>query len=90
MNTLTKTTLAFFFGLALIMFYFSEAVQADFDSIYSEKSYNQNLGTQNNSKDIDIDDLLGSDLDFPFRSENHRDNSNPIGRIAPISKNNVD
>ncbi len=32
-----------------------------------------------------IDDLLGTDTNFPFNPSNHRDSSNQIKRIGPIS-----
>ena len=40
-----------------------------------------------NSKSID--DLLGSDTNFPFDPANHRDGSNPIKRIGKISDDNL-
>ena len=35
-----------------------------------------------------IDNLLGPDINFPFDPSNHRDSSNPIKRIGPISEEN--
>ena len=34
-----------------------------------------------------IDDLVGPELNFPFRPENHRDNSSPMARIGIIRTN---
>tara|TARA_Y100001968_G_scaffold278061_1_gene273213 strand:+ start:348 stop:605 length:258 start_codon:yes stop_codon:yes gene_type:complete len=31
-----------------------------------------------------LDQIFGPDLNFPFRPENHRDNSSPVKRINPI------
>ncbi len=36
-----------------------------------------------------IDDLLGTDINFPFDPANHRDGSNPIKRIGKISDDNL-
>ena len=42
-----------------------------------------------NKQEMSIEELLGPPDVFPFLPDNHRDNSNPIGRIGPISSENL-
>ena len=40
----------------------------------------------NIEKEKILDALLGPDVNYPFRPENHRDNSGPVTRIGPLPK----
>ena len=66
-----------------------DVVWAGYPSMYENKEYKSELHNQKSQEEIKMDQLLGPDLDFPFRPENHRDNSNPIGRIGSISDENL-
>ena len=71
----------FYLLLLLIIFSFTKTAEAasilvsdDIQSFDNEKFTEEKL-----------DDLLGPDVNFPFRPENHRDKSSPVARIAPVN-----
>ena len=51
-------------------------------------SDHQIIDNQKVMDEKNIDELLGPDTNFPFDPSNHRDSSNPIKRIGPISEGN--
>ncbi len=53
-----------------------------------EKDLNIEIDTENTKNQSSIDQLLGPEDNFPFLPDNHRDNSNPIGRIGRIRSSN--
>ncbi len=59
-------------------------VEAGFPLMYESQEEKIQIETSKSKEEIAMDNLLGPDIDFPFRPENHRDNSNPIGRIDPL------
>tara|TARA_Y100001968_G_scaffold251771_1_gene237029 strand:- start:11509 stop:11769 length:261 start_codon:yes stop_codon:yes gene_type:complete len=69
-------------GIILIFLTIPLQSQAEFSSM-DEKEVTINI--QEPNKDLDIDKILGPEENFPFLPENHRDNSNPIGRIGSIN-----
>ncbi len=81
------------FSTVLSLFVFllplTETVQAALPVMDEIPKTQINTEKVKREQEIAMDNLLGPDIDFPFRPENHRDNSNPIGRIGPISNDNL-
>ncbi|WP_320667504.1 hypothetical protein [Prochlorococcus sp. MIT 1307] len=89
MDKFIRGTLAVCLGLVLILQLCANTVNAATPIMYEGEEEKQQLEIPQGSEKINIDDLLGPEVDFPFRPENHRDNSNPIGRIGPINDANL-
>ena len=89
MDKSIRVILAVCLGLVLVLLLCANKVNADDATIYENEEEKQQLDSLQSIEKSDIDDLLGPDLDFPFRPENHRDNSNPIGRIGPMNDPNL-
>ena len=84
MNKKIGCVLVFLLSLSLSFLIIPFSTKADFSSIY-EDIEEQKRGVTKTNEEIAIDELLGPEENFPFLPENHRDNSNPIGRIGSIS-----
>ena len=89
MDKSIRGILAVCLAIVLILLPFANKVNAGVPTMYENEEENQKLDTAKSTEELDIDKLLGPDVDFPFRPENHRDNSNPIGRIGPIIDANL-
>tara|TARA_B100000700_G_scaffold240528_1_gene267452 strand:- start:123 stop:317 length:195 start_codon:yes stop_codon:yes gene_type:complete len=57
-----------------------------------ERTYSSKNNVNDSPKELEkkaevksIDELLGPEDNFPFLPDNHRDGSNPIGRIGKIN-----
>ena len=88
LKIMVKKTTKFFELFLLVCFIFlniAESVQAGFPSMYEKDLTDQQRSLNDSDKKRNIDELLGPEENFPFLPENHRDNSNPIGRIGSIS-----
>ena len=72
-------------GLILAFFLHFDSADARLLSAYEYDNYKPKVDAIKSNEEKVLDDLLGPDVDFPFRPENHRDNSNPIAGIDPIS-----
>ncbi len=61
------------------------------EQITQETSHNKSQRHEQTKlvEETSIDLLLGPEDNFPFRPENHRDNSSPIARIGSISDKNI-
>ncbi len=81
MSKLISRVLLFCLGLILTILPFSKSVLAEQNSIAID---NQEINNEKLEIEISIDELLGPEENFPFLPENHRDSSNPIGRIGKI------
>ncbi len=71
------------FSLLLFLTIFPFAKIAEAASILTSDDI-QNIDNKKFTEDK-LDDLLGPDVNFPFRPENHIDKSSPVSRIAPIN-----
>ena len=84
MNGLIKVIFAFCFVWTLTFSPLSNQAIAGFPSMV-DKIENQTIGIEEESLNNGFDELLGPEDNFPFLPDNHRDGSNPIGRIGKIS-----
>ena len=78
-----KVVAATLFSVFLTFIFFGDRDQVVF-ALTRDRDDNQDLDNQSLKKDINLDELLGPDQNFPFLPDNHRDGSNPIGRIGKI------
>ena len=69
---------------SMIFLQFSIPVKAGFPSMY-ETDDNEQIAAEKTKKEIELERLLGPEDNFPFLPDNHRDSSNPIGRIGKIT-----
>tara|TARA_Y100001968_G_scaffold100743_1_gene90656 strand:- start:2273 stop:2524 length:252 start_codon:yes stop_codon:yes gene_type:complete len=81
MDKLLKSIIILYFLLFLIVIPFAKTAEA------ANILISDNIENIDNDKFTEekLDDLLGPDVNFPFRPENHRNTSTPVTRIAPIN-----
>ena len=84
MNQALRRVIAACLALFIILPTFANTAQAEPTSLASNNEDNQKIDNYNSKDEPSIDDLLGPEDNFPFLTENHRDNSNPIARIGKI------
>tara|TARA_Y100001968_G_C19234252_1_gene656046 strand:- start:395 stop:655 length:261 start_codon:yes stop_codon:yes gene_type:complete len=84
MNNKIKKFTAHFIVLMFTFLINPASTQAGFPSMYEKGKEMTNVPKSN--QDIDIENLLGPEENFPFLPDNHHDNSNPIGRIGEITE----
>ena len=82
-----KKFIRLFFGFSFLIifsfFSFLNTAQSANSSINEqEESFQRDCSAS--KEEINLDDLLGPEDNFPFLPDNHRDGSNPIARIGRI------
>ena len=74
-------------SLCLIIFlFFSASNRTAEASSLLKKEDNKNVATKTYDEKM-LDELLGPEVNFPFRPESHYDNSGPVKRISPFLDN---
>ncbi len=91
MNLKIKSTIkalfSLYIGIILLLQPFNEATPTESTSLSNNNEEDLSKGLERRIEHKSIDELLGPEDNFPFLPDNHRDGSNPIGRIGKI--NNV-
>ena len=84
-----KIFICFFFAISFVFNFVNQPLLASSENIISDQKSSKNLASKDiNNRNSQINELLGPEDTFPFLPDNHRDGSNPIGRIGSISETN--
>ncbi|WP_320664607.1 hypothetical protein [Prochlorococcus sp. MIT 1223] len=78
-----------FFTFCLVLFIFLQIIPDNVQAGYlpfDEINEAQSKLSYKNTKEKNLDEILGPEDNFPFLPDNHRDSSNPIGRIGKITE----
>ena len=86
MKSVIKTWFGLLFSLFLVISICFQSVEAQSVLMTMDVDIENDQSSMHSKS---IDDLLGSDTNFPFDPANHRDGSNPIKRIGKISDDNL-
>ena len=78
--------LRFLLPICVGLFLFCFGISNEVEAIVNDNQLNIE---QKTIEDINLDKLLGEDINFPFDPANHRDGSNPIKRIGSIRDENL-
>ena len=78
-----KATSLISFLILLILFTVADVIQANTPA-FDNKAQDITNESSQRYQEKSINDLLGPEDNFPFLPDNHRDGSNPIGRIGKI------
>ena len=81
---MNKIILSICFSLFVYLLSLPSELQATYTLRYPTESH-QPIKEKDIGTDKTIDELLGPKDNFPFLPDNHRDSSNPIGRIGKIA-----
>ena len=69
----------------LILLILGGPAQSGILSVANNNEVNQRIEDYSSKNEDNLDLLFGPDINFPFRPENHRDNSSPVARIGSIN-----
>ncbi len=79
-----KSFISIYLVLLVIVLPGPQKSMAELPSIYEKESHPRKE-SGDSKKETNINELLGPEDNFPFLPDNHRDSSNPIGRIGKIT-----